>query len=296
MKEKIWCVYMHTNKINNKRYIGQTFQGVNYRWRENGTGYKGQPFHMAITKWGWDNFTHEILKDGIKTQEEADKWEQFFILKYNTYDQKYGYNFTKGGNINRSSKGYAVLCENKEFYSLAECSRYLNINESLLRGYLKKKRLPPPLYKKQIHFKNDDFSTYEEYTDNVKFENVSRAFKGKNNPRALPVICADVRYDTIKDFAKAYNLTNTLVARWLKGSVGMPQKFIDLGLRYANETSQSYKIGKEHKKKVICEGIIFESIASCAKYYQVERRSLNRYLLGRVKMKPEWVERGLRFA
>ena len=76
----------------------------------------------------------------------------------------------------------------------------------------------------------------------------------------------------------------------------MPQKFIELGLRFANGTPRLYKVGKNNKKKVVCEGIIFESITSCAKYYQVDRKKLDRYLLGQVKMKPEWVERGLRFA
>ena len=156
---------MHTNKTNNKKYIGQTSQGIKYRWRENGTGYKGQPFYNAIIKCGWDNFTHEILKDNIQSQEDADKWEKYFILKYNTYNPKYGYNSTKGGNISTSAKGYPIICEGKEFYSVAECSRYLDVDENLLREYLKKKRLPPHLYAKRIHFKNDDFSNYKEYTD-----------------------------------------------------------------------------------------------------------------------------------
>ena len=296
MECKTWCVYMHTNKTNNKKYIGQTSQGIKYRWRENGTGYKGQPFYNAIIKCGWDNFTHEILKDNIQSQEDADKWEKYFILKYNTYNPKYGYNSTKGGNISTSAKGYPIICEGKEFYSVAECSRYLDVGENLLREYLKKKRLPPHLYAKRIHFKNDDFSNYKEYTDKVRFENISQAFRGKKNPRALPVICGDVRYDTIKEFAESYDLPRSLVSRWLSGSVNMPQKFIELGLRFANGTPQSYKAGKNNKKKVICEGIIFESITSCAKYYQVDRKKLDRYLLGQVKMKHEWVERGLRFA
>ena len=62
MIKKVWCIYMHTNKINGKKYIGQTFQNIEYRWRQDGSGYKGQPFYNAIEKYGWDNFEHKILK------------------------------------------------------------------------------------------------------------------------------------------------------------------------------------------------------------------------------------------
>lgn len=37
---KKWTIYCHINKINNKRYIGQTDQqNLNKRW-QNGNGYK----------------------------------------------------------------------------------------------------------------------------------------------------------------------------------------------------------------------------------------------------------------
>ena len=54
--EKQYTVYMHVNKINNKKYIGITCQKLNKRWR-NGKGYENSPhFYMSINKYGWDNF------------------------------------------------------------------------------------------------------------------------------------------------------------------------------------------------------------------------------------------------
>ena len=35
-----YCVYIHTNKINGKKYVGQTSRNPKYRWGKNGIGYK----------------------------------------------------------------------------------------------------------------------------------------------------------------------------------------------------------------------------------------------------------------
>ena len=83
-KEKTWYVYMHTNKINNKKYIGITGQDRYwYRWRSDGSGYKTQVFGKAIEKYGWNNFKHEILRE-VKTESEACELEQYYIQKYNS--------------------------------------------------------------------------------------------------------------------------------------------------------------------------------------------------------------------
>ena len=39
---KQWVIYQHINKINGKRYIGQTSQSQERRWR-NGEGYSDSP-------------------------------------------------------------------------------------------------------------------------------------------------------------------------------------------------------------------------------------------------------------
>lgn len=81
----MWIIYKHTNKINGKSYIGQTLLETKERWRSNGCGYKqSSVFYSAIQKYGWDNFTHEILVDNIATIEEANKLEKYYIQYYHT--------------------------------------------------------------------------------------------------------------------------------------------------------------------------------------------------------------------
>lgn len=91
-----WCVYMHENRVNGKKYIGITSQKPTNRWR-NGAGYDKQPrFFAAIRRYGWDAFRHEILYTGL-TQEEAERLEIELIEKYGTLNEEKGYNLSPGG-------------------------------------------------------------------------------------------------------------------------------------------------------------------------------------------------------
>lgn len=91
-----WCVYMHENRVNGKKYIGITSQKPTKRWA-NGLGYAGCPkFYNAILKHGWDAFRHDLLFTDL-SQEEAERLEVELIAKYKTQDPKYGYNLSAGG-------------------------------------------------------------------------------------------------------------------------------------------------------------------------------------------------------
>ena len=95
-----WIIYKHTNKSNGKIYIGQTCQKINDRW-QSGKGYsRSRLFYNAIKKYGWDGFDHEIIEEGIKTIQEANEKEAFYIKKYKSYARlkdSWGYNMTPGG-------------------------------------------------------------------------------------------------------------------------------------------------------------------------------------------------------
>ena len=92
----MFTVYIHTNKINNKCYVGITAQTPINRWK-NGNGYKSQKlFFRAIQKYGWDNFNHIIFAENL-TKEQADKMEIALIALYKTNDSAFGYNISNGG-------------------------------------------------------------------------------------------------------------------------------------------------------------------------------------------------------
>ena len=90
-----YSVYIHTNKINGKRYVGVTTRKPEYRWK-NGEGYKDQPhFYSAIQKYGWDNFSHFILE--VDTPELMYQLEKQYIEYYQTTNPDKGYNKSLGG-------------------------------------------------------------------------------------------------------------------------------------------------------------------------------------------------------
>lgn len=90
-------VYVITNKINNKKYVGQTIRSLDDRLKRHFNDAKNGDdlyFHRAILKYGNENFFIEEL-DTADTQKELNKKEIYWIGKLDTYNN--GYNSTLGG-------------------------------------------------------------------------------------------------------------------------------------------------------------------------------------------------------
>ena len=140
--ERVWTVYIHTvpkevrssperDDYYDKYYVGITSIGINRRWRTGGKGYSGQKrFWSAIKKYGWENFTHEIIAEHL-TFKEASYMEKTLIKELDSYG-KHGYNNSFGGDslglyIDISGKKYDHLTvlykdETKEGdYWICEC-------------------------------------------------------------------------------------------------------------------------------------------------------------------------------
>lgn len=104
-QKKYGIIYCVANKINNKKYIGQTIQSLNKRKRDHIHSIINNEtaFQKAINKYGIDNFIWEII-DYAETQEELDDKEVFWIDYYDTYGSG-GYNMTIGGRGNNKATG-----------------------------------------------------------------------------------------------------------------------------------------------------------------------------------------------
>ena len=82
---------MHTCNTTKKKYVGITYLKTSERWN-NGIGYQNNfKFYKDIQKYGWNNFKHEIIKDGL-SYIEARRLENELINKYSLVEN--GYNNT----------------------------------------------------------------------------------------------------------------------------------------------------------------------------------------------------------
>ena len=93
-----YSLYIHTNKTNDKRYVGITKRNPpESRWGTNGNQYRESPhLYSAIQKYGWDNFDHEIRASGL-TRDDACLLEKYYISNFKTQDNRFGYNIFEGG-------------------------------------------------------------------------------------------------------------------------------------------------------------------------------------------------------
>lgn len=88
-------IYKITNKINGHSYIGQSID-IERRWRQHINFPKENskyPLYQAFIKYGVENFSFEIID--LCSEDKLNKKEEYYIAKYNTYNN--GYNQTTGG-------------------------------------------------------------------------------------------------------------------------------------------------------------------------------------------------------
>lgn len=89
-------IYIITNLLNNKRYVGMTSKHLSERWSlHKADARRNKPWHLhrAIRKYGEENFTIELLEETtVSSLEELGKIETSWIEKL-----KPEYNMTTGG-------------------------------------------------------------------------------------------------------------------------------------------------------------------------------------------------------
>jgi group I intron endonuclease len=95
-----FTIYCHTNRVNGKRYVGQTVHSMEKRWgnhiaRTKTSDRRSPVFANAIRKYGADAFDHQIL-EVVSTQEEADLYETLWIEQMECRVPN-GYNLKSGG-------------------------------------------------------------------------------------------------------------------------------------------------------------------------------------------------------
>lgn len=58
--------------------------------------------------------------------------------------------------------------------------------------------------------------------------------RGKNNPKSKKVICDNKIFACTRECAEYFKINKNTMSSWIRGLKTMPQKFADMGLRYAD--------------------------------------------------------------
>lgn len=234
-----YIVYCHTNKINNKKYIGITRRTIEERWNY-GFGYrKNKHFWQAIQKYGRKNgFYHEVIASNL-TKEEAYNFEKLLINKLQTHVPEFGYNLDLGGSgdnehsvktrqkISKSKKGKCLSAENPNckkvqlggyvFNTVNDCGAYLDISPNLISVWLHRKHKPPRVLVEEGFC----FLGEEKIKDFVD-----------RQPRHSVIICEDIEFSSVDKFASVYELSKQTVYNWLSGVHEIPEHFKSKNIHY----------------------------------------------------------------
>ena len=133
-------IYLITNKINGKQYVGKTENTIDERWKEHKQDYKKErcekrPLYDAMLKYGVENFEIkelEYLKEGGKLLSDR---ETYWIKTLNTFGHN-GYNATKGGDGSTLYDHQKIINLYKELGTMAKVASKLGCSVDTVRDIL----------------------------------------------------------------------------------------------------------------------------------------------------------------
>ena len=282
--DKQWCVYVHTNMINGKKYVGITCD-TKRRWN-NGWGYQRNPrFWSAIKHYGWNNFKHEILVENLSF-EEATQLEQEYIVALDS--KNHGYNMTDGG---EGFKGGKLSEESKQ--KLSEKAKGRKLSEeakkklSIIRRGKSSVRKGTKLTNKQKQNISDGLTKYFSNKEN-------RKKRQERNSTKMLMQYDGIIYPSINELARFLGETSDTVFGYISGKYKIPQKHMEHGLFLAGFVPEYEKV-LDKSKKVICENTEFQNVVKCAEFYGVNPDTMRSWLSGKAKMRDFFKESNLHY-
>lgn len=153
-------IYICENKINNKKYIGQSKKSLIKRWKQHYIRFNKKTHNLllynAFSKYGLENFEVAILKFGIFSKKELNTLEKEYIKSYNAYalEDGWGYNMTEGGHsTNKQSleKGMQTTLKKYGGIGFAVPKNMKIAQDALKQKYGKNLPFNRPEIKKKVH-------------------------------------------------------------------------------------------------------------------------------------------------
>ena len=193
-------IYCYTNKINGKKYIGQTIN-PQLRYNAHKSNYKNPNhieynslIHKAFRKYGFNNFTYEVLVKDIDDINILNELEIYYIKKLNCQTPN-GYNVEAGGK--NCAKPKTLEHRKKEIWGQAKLTEEEVIE---LRKAYRDKKSPTEIYNKK-------------YKDRLHYNSFLNIWIGKRYSLIMPEVFQNGRHtkltaETVKQIRKDREKTN----------------------------------------------------------------------------------------
>lgn len=240
-------IYLITNKINGKQYVGQTSRDIWTRFEEHCYDNRStSAIHAAIVKYGVSNFTLELIEEVDLSQ--LDEREIFWINHYGTYGN--GYNKTFGGTQSSFGAYNSIMIEENGFVVDScerlsqEIARLTDWSAPWLKSHLRKVVDNPDKAFLGYHLKRIPRCKPEDETDLVDLENWIKTLNIRYQGQHIWCEQLDKQFETVGEAAK-YLVDNG----FYKGKSQMPIQSVI--------TSIGYNINGKHDKVDCLGGLIF---------------------------------------
>jgi group I intron endonuclease len=182
------CIYLWTNLVNGKKYVGQTTCFYR-RMKCYRCSFPNSYMEHAVNKYGIENFDISILERDVPI-ENLDEREQYWLDYYQSYDSEYGYNICHFASTTRGIKHTEEWCKEHS-------------------DWLKNKWATDEEYRK---FWKGKMSGEKNYF-------YGKDFSGDKNGHAKSIICVEKNtiYTTVKEAAKENNTSRQNISHVLNG-------------------------------------------------------------------------------
>lgn len=242
-------VYLTTNLVNNKKYIGQS--------KNNDQNYigSGKILKKAIKKYGKENFKKKILVKGDLSYADLNVLERFFISYYNADENPRFYNLAKGGN----NCGFPHTKAHKDWLKKWEDNPIYEINNDPKKRkevIQKANKAAAKKLSKPVFELNDKFKIIKEFP-------------------------------SVANVSKSYNINGSMIARICRHNSidgNSIHRIYGKIFSYKKDTkliTKSEKRSITNKRKIINTetGHIFDSVMSCSRYLKLSKEAIRRHCL-----------------
>lgn len=206
-------VYLITNLINKKRYVGQTTKNILYRWNRHIIASKKENkkkfsiLHQVIRKYSKENFKVEFIALA-SNKDILNQFEETAINKFMTNKKEFGYNIRSGGYSSNYNEDYC-----KEWGIYLKKNRVMSSEWRKKLGEAGKENLKKVNIEKRILATKIALTGKKKSKEDIDKRNLKRRKKviAINKNTSEKII-----FDGIRVAARALNLDTSMISKVCK--------------------------------------------------------------------------------